>query len=53
LQTRYGVSPDKLSDEEWFDLYAKYQYVEKLEFKNRKAAVIGAIAEIMSDWNTD
>jgi len=45
---RYGVCPDNLTDDEWFNLYASYKFVEKLEFENQKAAIISALAEIIN-----
>jgi hypothetical protein len=48
LRTRYGVQPGELPDGEWFDLYAEYKFVEELEFKNQKAAVISALADVIA-----
>jgi hypothetical protein len=49
MRFHYGVKPEELTDEEWCKLYAEYLFINKLNHKNLKAAILEAAAEIYNE----
>ena len=48
LKREYGIDPTKLSDKEWFNLYAEYKYTEKQRYEIILMANKQALAEIVN-----
>jgi hypothetical protein len=48
LRREYGIDPTRLSDEEWFNLYAEYKYTEKQRYEIILMANKQALAEIVN-----
>jgi hypothetical protein len=53
LRREYGVNPAKLTDKEWFSLYAGYKYTEKERYDLLVEANKQALAEIINQLFPD
>jgi hypothetical protein len=53
LCREYGIDPARLSDKEWFALYAGYKYTEKQRYDLLVAANRQAMAEIINQLFPD
>ncbi|MDR1155294.1 MAG: hypothetical protein LBL04_11355 [Bacteroidales bacterium] len=48
LRRSYGINPDSLTDSEWLNLYAEYQYTERQRYDTMVLAHKQALAEIIN-----
>jgi hypothetical protein len=48
LRRHYGVNPDTLTDDEWLNLYAEFQYTERQRYDLMIMAHKQALAEILN-----
>lgn len=48
LQQTFGVDPAALDDPQWFALYAKYRYLEKVKIESITLSVTQALCNILN-----
>ena len=48
IQHTFGVDSTKIDEQEWFDLYAKYKYLKKVDQKIITLAVTEALYDVLN-----